>query len=179
MDSTTQHHIRNVGAIDTADGSEVEQGIRRYQRSVIINAPIERVFHFHDDTNNLIRITPKGIKVAIESVGTPGLGYEAKLIVTQFGLVRMRWHVRITQYDPPHSITDVQISGPFHTWRQHRYFREVEGGTELTDVVEYRLPFGWLGKIADALLVKREIAKMFAYRQEATKRLLEGSDSEP
>ncbi len=177
MDSTTQTHIRNVGAIHTTNGNKVEPGVRRYERSVIINASIDRVFHFHDDTNNLLRITPKGIKVAIEAIGTPGLGYEAKLVVTQYGLIRMRWHVRITQYNPPHSITDVQISGPFRTWRQHRYFRAVEGGTELTDVVEYRLPFGWLGKIADALLVKREIAKMFAYRQEATKRLLEGGDA--
>lgn len=143
----------------------------------MIHAPIERVFHFHDDTKNLLQITPPHIKVRIDSIGAPGLGFEALLTVRQFGFARMRWHVRITRYDAPCAMTDTQISGPFHSWTQHRFFREVEGGTELTDVVEYRLPFGVLGRLADALLVRREIAKMFAYRQAATKRLLEGRDT--
>jgi ligand-binding SRPBCC domain-containing protein len=155
----------------------VDATVRRLEHRVIIKAPIEQVFHFHDDTQNLLRITPPNVKVTIESIGSPGLGFEARLTVTQFVIFRMRWHVRITRYEPPHSITDIQIRGPFKIWAQHRAFKEVEGGTELTDVVEYRLPFGILGRLADVLLVKREIAKMFTYRQQATKQLLEGGNT--
>lgn len=144
-------------------------------RTVFIKAPIELVFHFHDDTNNLLKITPPNIRVTIEAIGTPGLGYEAVLKVRQFGLFTMRWHVRITRYDPPLSMDDEQISGPFRSWLQQRRFREVEGGTELTDIVTYDVPFGVLGRMANTLIIKRQVEHMFAYRQERTKALLEST----
>lgn len=143
------------------------------ERSIRINAPIERVFHFHDDTQNLLKITPPNIKVAIESIGTPGLGYEAKLRIRQFGVFTMTWHVRITEYDAPHSMVDVQVSGPFRSWKQIRRFRTIDGVTELTDIVEYEVPFGVLGAIANTLIIRNEVEKMFAYRQKRTKELLE------
>jgi len=143
------------------------------ERRVTIASSIEDVFHFHDDTANLIKITPPSINVSIESIGTPGLGYQAILNVKQFGLFSMRWHVKITEYEPPLLMTDVQISGPFKSWKQTRRFKSVPGGTELTDIVDYEPPFGWLGRIANSLLIRRQITQMFAYRQEATKRLLE------
>lgn len=150
--------------------------IQRLSQSVIINAPIESVFHFHDDTRNLLKITPPNISVTIEALGTPGKGSEIILRVRQFGLFTMRWHVRITQYLPPTRMTDEQISGPFSYWKQERHLSIVEGGTELTDVVEYRMPFGLLGRFADALIVRRQIQSMFDYRQNATRQLLESSN---
>ena len=147
--------------------------MERHTRSVVINAPIERVFHFHDDTRNLLKITPPNIKVRIEAMGSPGLGYQVALTVLMFRILPMKWVVRITEYQPPTSMTDEQVSGPFKSWKQMRLLREVEGGTELTDVVEYDVPFGILGRIANALVIKHQIAQMFRYRQQATKKLLE------
>lgn len=147
--------------------------MERIERHIVINAPIERVFHFHDDTRNLLRITPPSIKVAIETMGTPGLGYEVVLKVRQFGVFTMRWKVRITEYVPPTRMSDEQVSGPFAYWKQIRQLRIVDGGTELVDIVEYRPPFGILGRIANALVIRRQIEEMFAYRQATTKRILE------
>ena len=147
----------------------------RISRSVIIAAPIDQVFHFHDNTDNLLKITPPHIKVAIESRGVPGLGYEVHLRVRQFGLLTMNWHVKITEYVSPTRMVDEQISGPFASWKQMRDLRVVDGGTELTDTVEYAVPFGPLGQLANWLVIQREIEGMFAYRQQATKRLLEAS----
>jgi len=103
------------------------------EQSILINTSIERAFHFHDDTHNLLKITPQNVKVTFE------------------------------------------ISGPFQSWKQTRLFREVGAFCELTDIVEYEPPFGILGRIADALLIRRQVMNMFAFRQQATKRLLESS----
>lgn len=149
--------------------------MERIERRIVINAPIERVFHFHDDTRNLLRITPPSIKVAIETMGTPGLGYEVVLKVRQFGVFTMRWKVRITEYLPPTRMSDEQVSGPFAYWKQTRQLRIVDGGTELADIVEYRAPFGILGRIANVLVIRRQIEQMFAYRQAATKQILEST----
>jgi len=149
--------------------------MERLERTVRINAPIEKVFHFHDDTRNLLKITPPDIKVSIETKGSPGLGYEVTLKVRQFMVFVMRWHVKITVYEPPVLMVDEQVSGPFRTWKQTRRLRQVEGGTELTDIVEYEAPFGPLGRIVNALVIRRQIEKMFTYRQATTKKLLESA----
>jgi ligand-binding SRPBCC domain-containing protein len=149
--------------------------MERIEQTVQINAPIEKVFHFHDDTRNLLRITPPDVKVSIETVGSPGLGYEVTLKVRQFMLFVMRWHVKITVYEPPVLMVDEQLSGPFRTWKQTRRLRQVDGGTELTDIVEYEAPFGLLGRIVNALVIRRQIEKMFTYRQATTKKLLESA----
>jgi ligand-binding SRPBCC domain-containing protein len=143
--------------------------------SVVIHAPIDRVFHFHDDTKNLIKITPPSIKISFESFGPPGLGYEVKLKVVQFGFIPMYWHVRITDYVQNVRMVDEQLSGPFTMWKQRRDFTKVNGGTMLTDTVEYAVPFGPLGRIVDRLFVRKQIHSMFAYRQARTKALLEDS----
>ncbi len=147
--------------------------MERIEQRIVIAAPIDRVFHFHDDTRNLLRITPTSIKVTIETMGVPGLGYEVVLKVRQFGLFTMRWRVRITEYEPPTLMSDEQVSGPFAYWKQTRRLREVDGGTELTDIVEYRAPFGVLGRIANALVIRRQVLEMFTYRQQMTKQILE------
>lgn len=149
--------------------------MERYASSIVIDAPIDRVFHFHDDTRNLLRITPPHIKVRIDAAGTPGPGYRVTLTVRMFGILPMRWVVRITEYDAPHRMADEQVRGPFRTWKQTRLLRSVEGGTELTDVVEYATPFGWLGRVANAVIIRRQIRSMFDHRQAATKRILESA----
>lgn len=149
--------------------------MERIERRIVIAAPIDRVFHFHDDTRNLLRITPPSIKVTIETMGEPGLGYEVVLKVRQFGLFTMRWRVRITEYEPPTLMSDEQVSGPFAYWKQTRRLREVEGGTELTDIVEYRAPLGILGRIANTLVIRRQVLEMFTYRQQMTKQILESA----
>ncbi|MBU3679128.1 MAG: SRPBCC family protein [Candidatus Kapabacteria bacterium] len=147
--------------------------MERIERTVAINAPIEKVFHFHDDTKNLLKITPPNIHVTIETMGQPGLGYEVTLKIRQFLVFVMRWKVKITAYQPPRLMVDEQIRGPFKFWKQTRLINEVNGVTELTDIVEYEAPFGILGRIANALLIRRQVEQMFTYRQATTKRLLE------
>lgn len=149
--------------------------MERIEQRIVIAAPIEQVFHFHDDTRNLLRITPPSIKVAIETMGEPGLGYEVVLKVRQFGIFTMRWKVKITEYTSPTLMSDEQVSGPFAYWKQTRLLRSVEGGTELTDIVEYEPPFGILGRIANALVIRNQVQQMFTYRQAATKQILESA----
>lgn len=147
--------------------------MERYQRSILINAPIERVFDFHNDTNNLVEITPKSISVSFETRGEPGLGQDIYLSIRQFVFLKTRWHVRITEHIPPTKMVDEQVKGPFAYWKQTRLLTKRGACTELTDVIEYQVPFGVLGMLANKLFVRRQIISMFAYRQACTKALLE------
>ena len=49
--------------------------------------------------------------------------------------------------------------------------------TRLTDTVSYEAGPGAIGRIADALFVRRQIDAMFAYRHQVTRELLETAEA--
>ena len=72
---------------------------------------------------------------------------------------------------------DAQIKGPFKRWehchvfRSHR--REALVGTLIRDEIEYELPLHFIGDLGNALFVKRQIDRSFAWRHKMTEHLLE------
>lgn len=145
-----------------------------FTRNIIIRSPIEEVFLFHTDVNNLIRITPPFIKVIVEHADPAGQGQRVNLLVKQFGFIPMRMHMEFFLYDYPACLADRQVKGPFKKMVQYRYFEDMGGGyTRMRDVFEYELPFGSLGKLAHSLLIRKMIEQMFTHRQNITKKILE------
>lgn len=147
-----------------------------YQRSIIIEAPIETVFHFHDDPQNLLNITPSDVKVELLYATPAGKGQRVSLAVVQFGFFKSRWDVEITEYEPPYRMVDVALHSPFRKWRQERRFEKLsEQRTQLTDCVEYELPAEALANFFAGKLIAHQIDKMFEFRQARTKALIEAS----
>lgn len=148
--------------------------VHTFSRSIEINAPQEAVFHFHDDTNNLLRITPPSIKVKILQADPPGKGAFVKLKVTQFGFLTQVMEMEFTAYDAPNFLTDTQRKGKFKSFVQERRFESTSRNTTiLTDTLYYELPVGILGDLANFLFVRKIVSSMFSYRQQKTKELLE------
>ncbi len=79
----------------------------------------------------------------------------------------VRWRTRIVAFDPPYSFADEQIRGPYRLWHHTHEFAAVDGGTRMIDRVDYELPFGPLGRLVHALLVRRSLRKIFDYRRDA------------
>ncbi len=147
----------------------------QYERSIIIAATPEVVFSFHEDTSNLLRISPPSITIELLEVrGEATLGREIRLRMTQFGFLRQELLIRFIESEPPYRLVDQQQEGPFTFWRQTRTFMPVGGGTRLTDRVEYIVPFGALGRLADRLVIAPRVEAMFAYRQGRTREIIEG-----
>ena len=139
-----------------------------------IELPIDEVFAFYGDALNLERITP------------PWLGFEVttpKPIEMRVGTlieyrlrlhrVPVRWRTRIEAWEPPHRFVDVQIRGPYSLWEHtHEFEEDGPGATIIRDRVRYSIPFGPLGKLADRLLVRRDLKQIFDYRRDAVAREL-------
>lgn len=150
-----------------------------YTTSIHIEAPAERVFAFHTEPANLLRITPGNITVDILRFDSAGEGAMVELRVRPLPLVATRWLMRFDVFEPPENggpgrLRDAQVRGPFRVWRQLREFiPEGEDACVLRDTVEYSLPLGPIGRLLDRLFVRREVRNIFAHRQAAIKRLLE------
>lgn len=97
--------------------------------------------------------------------GVMGPGDDVTWRARHFG-VPFTMTSRITAYDPPHRFVDEQTSGPFGRWWHEHRFESRDGGTLMTDVVEYASPLGILGKAVDALVLERYMTRLLTQRNE-------------
>lgn len=138
-----------------------------------IRAPLEKVWEFHKSIETLPTITPPSVRVTLpQEVEPPRVGalYPMNIIVR--GIV-IHWTAEYVEFDPPNGFVDRQVSGPFKSWEHTHHFTETAGGTLVEDTLTYVPPFGLLGRLADRLIIRRELRAMFAYRYRETKRILE------
>ena len=126
--------------------------------------PREEVVPFFAEAENLERITPPELRFRIVTP-TPLEMHEGLLIDYRMSLygIPFRWRTRINAYEPPHRFVDEQIRGPYRLWRHEHVFERCPGATRCVDRVEYSVPGGAL---AHALLVKRDLVRIFEYRRD-------------
>lgn len=145
------------------------------QRRQRIELPIARAFDFYGDAHNLERITPPWLGFEVATPGAIEMGV-GTLIEYRLRLHRVpvRWRTRIEVWEPPRRFVDVQVRGPYSLWEHtHAFAEDGPGATVIEDRVRYSIPFGPLGEIAERLLVRRDLRRIFDYRREAVARELE------
>jgi ligand-binding SRPBCC domain-containing protein len=140
----------------------------RLERLCVIQAPTSRVFEFFSAAENLEFLTPPFLGFRILTP-LPIEMKQGRLIEYRISLggLPMRWLTEIAEWSPNERFVDLQLRGPYRYWHHLHEFREVPGGTEMRDVVDYELPLGPLGSLAHLLLVKRMLARIFDYRTQA------------
>ncbi len=141
-----------------------------FKAEQFLNYPPEQVFNFFKKPENLDAVTPKnlGFKILTPSPIPMEKGAVIDYTIRLYGFP-MQWQTVITDYDPPHSFTDSQAKGPYQTWIHTHRFIPQDGGTLMTDEVQYSIAMGPLGEIARILFVEKEIRKIFAYRKKVIK----------
>lgn len=147
-----------------------------FHAETTIDAPVEAVYEFHRDTRNAKTIS-HALQPVLDVEGEFPLdeGDEVVLKVLLLPLpVPQRWRVKVTRLERPTLVVDETLDGPFHSFVHQHRFEDLGGGrTRLTDHVEYALPLGPVGRLADALVVRRLMGPAFRHRQRRTKELLE------
>ncbi len=134
--------------------------------------PIDKIFEFFTDPNNLEALTPKFLQFKILKVtSTPIregtiLDYSLKIRG-----VPVRWQSKITECIPENRFADMQTRGPYYFWHHIHEFFEKDGGTVIRDRIFYKLP-GWIpGDIIAHRFVRKDLEKIFLYRREVVEEL--------
>lgn len=138
-----------------------------------IDRPLAEVFDFFSLPDNLARLTPKALGFELRSTDRrmrPGLVIEYR--IRPLLNLPMGWTSVISEYEPGSRFVDVQLRGPYRTWRHVHRFSEEAGGTRVDDEVTYSLPLGPLGETAHALVVRPSLQQIFGFRRAAMQRLL-------
>lgn len=148
--------------------------VRRFVKESRIAAPPAEVFRFHEKPDALKQLIPpwEPMRVA-EASGGLQPGSRVILVGSVFGLA-IRWVAVHTEYDPPRRFADRQEAGPFDYWyHRHEFLDDGAGGTLLRDEVEYLPPFGLPGRWLLDGMIRWKLTRMFDYRHDTTRRLLE------
>ena len=150
------------------------------RREQLVPRPLEEVFEFFSDARNLQKITPPWLNFQIVTPGPidirPGTLLDYRLKWHGFPVT---WRTEILTWDPPRVFSDVQVRGPYRVWRHTHTFTAEGAGTRMVDVVNYELPLGILGAIAHKAGVRRDLERVFDYREQAIASLFPPTDVVP
>jgi len=139
--------------------------------------PLDEVFAFFSEAGNLEQITPAWLNFRVRSGagGAITAGTKIDYRLAWHG-IPLRWTTEIVRWEPPHAFEDLQISGPYRLWRHTHRFEAERGGTRLIDDVRYALPLGLLGRAVYALVVRRDIERIFDFRRRRIRALFGGEE---
>ena len=128
-----------------------------------IAKPLTDVFPFFSEARNLEELTPDWLEFQvltpppIEMAVGSRINYRLRLRG-----IPIRWESEISAWEPPVRFVDEQRRGPYRLWVHEHRFREANGMTFAEDLVRYAVPGGW---IANQLVVRRDVRKIFEYRR--------------
>ncbi|WP_405202450.1 cell division inhibitor [Dokdonia sp. LLG6352-1] len=135
------------------------------------NLPIsvDEAWQFLSNARNLGTITPNYMNFNIIS-GADRPVYAGQLIqytVTPIANIKMQWVTEIISVKEGAYFVDEQKYGPYALWHHKHFIKEIPGGVEMEDIVDYKVPAGFLGRLAHPYLVKPKLEEIFEYRKKA------------
>ena len=141
--------------------------IYTFHRKQILPISVEKAWEFLSNPANLKTITPKYMSFDILSGNEKPMyaGQIIQYIVTPILGIRTKWVTEITHVKKNEYFVDEQRFGPYALWHHKHFINEIEGGVEMEDIIDYKIPLGLLGQIAHPILVKPKLEEIFAYRQ--------------
>ncbi|WP_428024451.1 SRPBCC family protein [Arcobacter sp.] len=149
--------------------------MKKFEKISLISCTIEELFEFHLDSNNIKKITPNDTKVELLSKDfVPREGKVLEIKTTKFGIPTF-WAVEISLINKPTILVDTAVHSPFKFWRHSHIFTKKGNVCELKDVIEYEMPFGFIGNIFSSFM-ENQLNNMFTYRHKQTKIILEKKD---
>lgn len=136
------------------------------KRTQFVKTDLATCWDFFSSPNNLQVITPDymGFKVLTT---VPEKMYEGLMIaykVSPVMKIPLNWVTEIKYVHDEQFFVDEQRTGPYKMWHHEHHFKAVDGGVEMTDIVSYELPLGFLGRFAHWLFVRKQLEGIFDYR---------------
>ena len=140
-----------------------------------IPVTLDEAWAFFSSPGNFVRITPPEMMVTITS-GKEEQSIYPGMVITYtlypFMMIPVRWETEIVSVNKPFFFEDMQNSGPYEYWHHKHTFKEIQGGVEMTDSLQYSLPMSLFGEIVNTLIVSMRLAEVFNYRKKRIEELL-------
>ncbi|MDR4988467.1 MAG: SRPBCC family protein [Bacteroidales bacterium] len=148
--------------------------IYQLKKQQFVRAGIDEVWDFISSPANLKTITPPHMGFDITSGDLPEKMYPGMIImykVKPLAGIPLTWVTEITQVVEKMYFIDEQRVGPYALWHHQHFLEETEHGVIMTDIVSYKPPFYLLGRLANALFIRKQLNAIFDYREKALRQV--------
>jgi ligand-binding SRPBCC domain-containing protein len=138
-----------------------------------INCSIDEIWEFISSPGNLKEITPDYMGFDIMTNNLPEKMYPGMIIsykVSPLLGVKMTWVTEITQLVEKKYFVDEQRVGPYSIWHHQHIIEPIKNGVLMTDIVSYAPPLGFLGALANSLLIKNKLIEIIDYRTQSVEK---------
>lgn len=141
-----------------------------------IKAPVEICFDLARSIDLHLDTMKHTGETAIAGVtsGLIGLNETVTWKARHFGIV-MTLTSKITECSSPEIFTDEMVAGPFKMMKHRHVFEQNDGYTLMTDEFIYESPLGIIGKVADALFLKKYMRNLIEHRNKVIKQKAEST----
>ncbi len=149
-------------------------GFYQFKRQQKVPGSIDEIWNFISSPANLKVITPEHMGFDIITEGLPEKMYPGMIIaykVSPLPGYKTTWVTEITHVRDKEFFVDEQRVGPYSMWHHEHHIEAIEGGVLMTDIVSYKPPYGFLGSIANKLIIHKQLEKIFAYRKIAMEKI--------
>lgn len=154
--------------------------MQTFRKSTTIAVPASKLSEWHLKPGAFQRLTPPWERVEVVEEPVEIADGSRAVIKTKIGPIALPWIAEHRDCDPGKSFTDVQIKGPFASWKHLHSFIEVDDqSSTLSDSIDYQLPLGILGRVFGGGFVRTKLERTFSYRHSLTKMDLERRSTEP
>ena len=129
---------------------------------------VDEAWKFLSNPRNLKIITPSYMSFDLISGAEKPMfaGQIIQYLVTPILGIKTKWVSEITHFEEKKYFVDVQLYGPYALWHHKHFINKIEGGVELEDIIDYKVPLGILGQMVHPFIVKPKLEEIFNYRQQ-------------
>ena len=147
---------------------------RTFVRTTSVSTSAASLFAWHEAPGAFEKLTPPWERVAlVRHVGGIRDGAQVSVRVGRWPF-SLRWDLEHCDYQAGVSFTDVQVKGPFTSWRHvHRMTPTGQDSCTLEDRIDFELPFGPLGDVVARFFVEPKLARLFDFRHDVTRKAFE------
>lgn len=128
----------------------------------------KEAWDFLSNPENLKIITPPSMGFIVLSGADKKMfaGQIIQYTVSPLPGYNTRWVTEITHVKEGNYFVDEQRFGPYQLWHHKHFIKTTPEGVEMEDIIDYKVPFGFLGQIANTLFIKKQLKTIFKYREE-------------
>lgn len=118
--------------------------IYRLHKKQNLPITVDKAWEFLSDPRNLKTITPDYMSFKILSGAEKPMyaGQIIQYIVTPILGIKTTWVTEITHVKDKRYFVDEQRFGPYALWHHKHFINEINGGVEMEDIIDYKVPFG-------------------------------------
>ena len=142
-------------------------GIYTLEASQKLPISLEEAWDFFTSPDNLSKITPShmGFNVTSQNKDKVYPGMIITYKVAPFPGIKTNWVTEITQVVEKSYFIDEQRFGPYRMWHHEHFFEAIPGGVLMSDKISYKIPFWFIGNIAQHLFIKKQLTSIFDFRK--------------